>query len=674
MIDENGCSKIKQHLTDLRKSTHDSNHDGAAKKLITLLEDEKTLAKFKDKAKHQVFYTAYVIKLLKKYAPDEYYVEIMLNAYGFLQEYDKISEITKRRTKYAQDALYCNKNISDGWAKDNLHGNLAGHEDKIIKEITKRIIEAAVKNEKHIGFLDLAEEVITELNTFYPDGFPDKLPLPKAKFVKNANDTNEKRSKPGTVCSISEPESKITDNETLGRRLIHLCSSDSFHSEISDLKDALDLPTELDHADMKALLICAVVDCFGEKSLETDAVLMEFGLSSEKGLEDNLFEHDYDTEESRLYARRKKFLKISNYIYKTRNSRKKYKFNTYEEMVKLGEDAIDTTIETLGNQNGGYIKAVAQKLFAKRNDKKFIEQRKNYLEKSGDTKKVKPLPMTNFRDKSSSQPQGEEPNGSVKPDGPGRRKTEPEHTNTWWGNFSNNKILKIIQRISIKIILFNISETNQHVTIGGNFTKREINYKRIISGAVIVIAITALAYGGYKAVYKSSHRQPIKEILISSTEIILEPDEIFDLDEYISVLPKSITNPILSFTSSDPDLVTVSKDGLLNAKNVQQDDELHTAEITVQAENGTTAKKIVHVQDSDKETSIDTDYEINQEVRIAGDTDKTWKKEVNAKVGDKVEFQLEYLNTDPNGLSQRDVVVGNTLPASLKYVAGSTKI
>lgn len=471
---------------------------------------------------------------------------------------------------------------------------------------------------------------------------------------------------------MSETEYKITDIKTLRKSLIHLCSSSNFHNEISDLKDALDLPTKFDHADMKALLIRAVVDCFGEKSFETDAVLMEFGLSSEKGLGDNLFEHDSDTEESRLCARRKEFLKISNYIYRTRNSRKKYKFNTYEEMVKLGKDAIDTTIETLGNRNGGYIEAVAKKIYTKRNDKNFIESRKEYLEGSGKARKVKPPPMTNFRDNSSSQSQGEEPNGSVKPDGSGRRKTEPGHTNTWWGNFFNNKILKIIQRISIKIILFNITETNQHVTIGNGVPIRKIDCKKIILAVMIVITITALAYGGYKAVYKSSHsRQPIKEILISSTEIILEPDEIFDLDEYISVLPKSITNPILSFTSSDPDLVTVSKDGLLNAKNVQQDDELHAAEITVQAENGTTAKKIVHVQDSDKETSIDTDYEIENKVRLAGDT-KWTADEITAKVGDKVEFQMQYKNTDPNGLTHNNVMVRNILPASLKYVPGST--
>lgn len=71
---------------------------------------------------------------------------------------------------------------------------------------------------------------------------------------------------------------------------------------------------------------------------------------------------------------------------------------------------------------------------------------------------------------------------------------------------------------------------------------------------------------------------------------------------------------------------------------------------------------------------VDTDYAINQEVRIVGDTDKTWKKSVDAKVGDKVEFQLEYLNADPNGITHENVMVGNILPSNLKYVPGSTRL
>lgn len=65
-------------------------------------------------------------------------------------------------------------------------------------------------------------------------------------------------------------------------------------------------------------------------------------------------------------------------------------------------------------------------------------------------------------------------------------------------------------------------------------------------------------------------------------------------------------------------------------------------------------------------------YTVNTEVRIAGDTDKTWKESVDAKIGDKVEFLIEYRNTSTK--TQNHVIVGDILPDNLKYIEGSTKI
>lgn len=66
------------------------------------------------------------------------------------------------------------------------------------------------------------------------------------------------------------------------------------------------------------------------------------------------------------------------------------------------------------------------------------------------------------------------------------------------------------------------------------------------------------------------------------------------------------------------------------------------------------------------------DYEfiVDKKVRLVGDTDKTWKESVDAKVGDKVEFQFQYLNTSE--YNQSGVVVRDLLPSNLRYVEGST--
>lgn len=66
----------------------------------------------------------------------------------------------------------------------------------------------------------------------------------------------------------------------------------------------------------------------------------------------------------------------------------------------------------------------------------------------------------------------------------------------------------------------------------------------------------------------------------------------------------------------------------------------------------------------------DYDFTIEKKVRLAGE--KEWKESVDAKVGDKVEFQIKYTNTSDK--QQDNVVIKDILPSNLRYVAGSTKI
>lgn len=66
----------------------------------------------------------------------------------------------------------------------------------------------------------------------------------------------------------------------------------------------------------------------------------------------------------------------------------------------------------------------------------------------------------------------------------------------------------------------------------------------------------------------------------------------------------------------------------------------------------------------------DHDFLVEKKVRMNGT--KEWSKTVEAKVGDKVDFQIQYKNTSDK--TQVNVGVKDTLPASLRYVPGSTKI
>ncbi len=68
----------------------------------------------------------------------------------------------------------------------------------------------------------------------------------------------------------------------------------------------------------------------------------------------------------------------------------------------------------------------------------------------------------------------------------------------------------------------------------------------------------------------------------------------------------------------------------------------------------------------------DRSYTVQTSVRLVGDADKSWKKEVDAKIGDKVDFLINYTNT--SDVWQNNVIARDILPANLKYVAGSTFI
>ena len=66
----------------------------------------------------------------------------------------------------------------------------------------------------------------------------------------------------------------------------------------------------------------------------------------------------------------------------------------------------------------------------------------------------------------------------------------------------------------------------------------------------------------------------------------------------------------------------------------------------------------------------DYSFALDTQVRLVGSVDESWQKEGAAEIGDTVEFQLTYENTD--GFTQEDVVIRSVLPDNLEYVAGST--
>ena len=69
---------------------------------------------------------------------------------------------------------------------------------------------------------------------------------------------------------------------------------------------------------------------------------------------------------------------------------------------------------------------------------------------------------------------------------------------------------------------------------------------------------------------------------------------------------------------------------------------------------------------------FDYEYTVEKKARVVGDADRTWKDTVEAKVGDKVEFQIEYKNTSDK--TQMGVSIRDVLPSNLRYISGSAKL
>lgn len=68
----------------------------------------------------------------------------------------------------------------------------------------------------------------------------------------------------------------------------------------------------------------------------------------------------------------------------------------------------------------------------------------------------------------------------------------------------------------------------------------------------------------------------------------------------------------------------------------------------------------------------DYEFSVETKVRLAGHEDKAWQDSIEAKVGDKVEFQLTYTNISDK--QQNNVKIRDVLPDNLRYVENSTKL
>ena len=61
---------------------------------------------------------------------------------------------------------------------------------------------------------------------------------------------------------------------------------------------------------------------------------------------------------------------------------------------------------------------------------------------------------------------------------------------------------------------------------------------------------------------------------------------------------------------------------------------------------------------------------VDTQVRFKDSEDGAWQDSIDAEIGDEVEYQITYQNTSDS--TQTDVVISDSLPTNMQYVAGST--
>ena len=156
---------------------------GAKPTLIKKLEDVSLITSIKVPLVCQAFCDAYVIALIRKYLYDARAQEVLLAAFGLLEDFDATAEleINKRRREYA---LRATKNTLRLTAWADIAKCVKDVEDTSIETLSEEIYNK-LNEEEQKGYLNLGEEVARRLVEDFPNGIPEHYPLPKPEFIPN---------------------------------------------------------------------------------------------------------------------------------------------------------------------------------------------------------------------------------------------------------------------------------------------------------------------------------------------------------------------------------------------------------------------------------------------------------------------------------------------------------
>lgn len=161
-----------------------------AELLVRKFEEDKAWEPY-CKGRRDQFCLLYLIKIIEEYVPGEDNKEIVWLSFNLLDGFDDIKISKKRYNAYANKALETNSNehVKEYWIRP--YDSLQKIENKLIDRLVKVLENAAIKDKQgkmHLGF---AEKIIKELPKNFPDGIPEKIPLPTPRCLKMQNSTED---------------------------------------------------------------------------------------------------------------------------------------------------------------------------------------------------------------------------------------------------------------------------------------------------------------------------------------------------------------------------------------------------------------------------------------------------------------------------------------------------
>lgn len=186
--------------------------------------------------------------------------------------------------------------------------------------------------------------------------------------------------------------------------------------------------------------------------------------------------------------------------------------------------------------------------------------------------------------------------------------------------------------------------------------------KQIIAGIIAIVMILSITQLQLVLTANAAN----SKVTLNYTEKTLKVGDEITLKA--KVTKKNLKSKKIIWKSSQKAVATVTQKGIVKAK--KEGTTKITAMIKGSKHKATCKVTVKNYTGANDNQNIG--YTVNATVRIVGDSDKSWKKEVDAKIGDKVEFQIEYTNTSDT--KQENVNVSGTLSDSLHYIEGSTKL